>query len=229
MPRPPARARPGSAAPRAPSLRSRGSRGTGACADPGRPPRAAGRDRRHREQRSAAPAARRRRADRPPPGRSRVTPRPPDRRSALRLEPLLSARSYPASSCPTVRGITAEYDALIRDLPSMTSSDPRTARVVAPALVVYTCCAMPTTRPRLMITETDELAEALDAAAVRWPEVGSRRELLLRLVAQGRNRDRAGAGGRGRAPARGDPAHERGLDRRVRAWYLERLRDDWPA
>ena len=52
---------------------------------------------------------------------------------------------------------------------------------------------MPTTRPRLTITETDDVARALDAAAARWPEVGSRRELLLRLVAHGReaiDRDR---------------------------------------
>ena len=45
---------------------------------------------------------------------------------------------------------------------------------------------VPTTRPRLMITETDEVAAALDVAAARWPEVASRRELLLRLVEQGR-------------------------------------------
>ena len=45
---------------------------------------------------------------------------------------------------------------------------------------------MPTTRPRLTITETDEVAAALDAAAARWPDVRSRRELLLRLVEEGR-------------------------------------------
>jgi hypothetical protein len=43
---------------------------------------------------------------------------------------------------------------------------------------------MPTARPRLTITETDEVAQALDAAAARWPEVRSRRELLLLLVEQ---------------------------------------------
>ena len=52
---------------------------------------------------------------------------------------------------------------------------------------------MPTTRPRLTITETDELAAILDAAAARWPEIGSRRELLLRLVAGGPRRPRARA------------------------------------
>ena len=44
---------------------------------------------------------------------------------------------------------------------------------------------MPTTRPRLMITETEEVAASLNLAAARWSEVASRRELLLRLVEQG--------------------------------------------
>ena len=43
---------------------------------------------------------------------------------------------------------------------------------------------------RLMIKETGELAAALDVAAARWPDVTSRRELLLRLVEQGPRRDR---------------------------------------
>jgi hypothetical protein len=88
---------------------------------------------------------------------------------------------------------------------------------------------MPTSRPRLTITETDEVAAALDAAAARWPEVNSRRELLLRLVEQGR----------------GVIEHDRleQVDRRRQAitqtsgaltgafepGYLERLRDDWPS
>jgi hypothetical protein len=45
---------------------------------------------------------------------------------------------------------------------------------------------MATSRPRLTITETNELADTLDAAAARRPEIRSRRELLLRLVEQGR-------------------------------------------
>lgn len=44
---------------------------------------------------------------------------------------------------------------------------------------------MPTTRPRHQITETDEVAAALDAAARRWPDVTHRSELLRRLVAEG--------------------------------------------
>jgi hypothetical protein len=88
---------------------------------------------------------------------------------------------------------------------------------------------MPTTRPRLTITETDEVAEALDAAAARWPEIRSRRELLLRLIEQGRSvidRDRAEeADGRRHAIRRTSGA----LTGAYEPSYLERLRDDWPA
>ena len=88
---------------------------------------------------------------------------------------------------------------------------------------------MPTTRPRLTITETDELAEALDLAATRWPEAGSRRELLLRLVEQGRNaieRDRTEETERRRAAIRRTSGALTGA---YEPGYLERLRDDWPA
>lgn len=88
---------------------------------------------------------------------------------------------------------------------------------------------MPTTRPRLTITETDELAATLDAAAARWPEVRSRRELLLRLVEQGREvLDRE----RGEAAAHRREAIQRTSGALTGAYepgYLDRLRDDWPA
>jgi hypothetical protein len=45
---------------------------------------------------------------------------------------------------------------------------------------------MPTKRSRLSITETEEVAAALDGAAARWPDVRSRRQLVLRLVERGR-------------------------------------------
>ena len=73
---------------------------------------------------------------------------------------------------------------------------------------------MPTERPRLTITETDDVAEAIDLAAERWPETPSRRELLLRVVEQSRcviERERDGSG---RASAGGDPALEQRPDRR---------------
>ena len=44
---------------------------------------------------------------------------------------------------------------------------------------------MPTTKPRYTLTDTGHLAELLDAAARRWPEVADRKQLLLRLAEQG--------------------------------------------
>jgi hypothetical protein len=88
---------------------------------------------------------------------------------------------------------------------------------------------MPTTRPRLTITETDEVAAALDAAAARWPEVRSRRELLLRLVEQGRvviDRDRDDAAASRRDAIRRTSGALTGV---FEPEYLQRLRDDWPA
>jgi hypothetical protein len=87
---------------------------------------------------------------------------------------------------------------------------------------------MPTTRPRLTITETEDVAAALDAAAARWPEVGSRRELLLRLVEQGRgalDREQHEATERRRAAIQRTSGALTGVYERA---YLERLRDDWP-
>lgn len=43
---------------------------------------------------------------------------------------------------------------------------------------------MPTTRPRHQVTETPEIAHALDVAARRWPRE-PRSKLLLRLVRTG--------------------------------------------
>jgi hypothetical protein len=88
---------------------------------------------------------------------------------------------------------------------------------------------VPTTRPRLTITETDDLAATLDAAAARWPDVRSRRELLLRLVEQGRealDRERAEAAERRRDAVRRTSG---ALTGSYEPGYLDRLRDDWPA
>lgn len=43
---------------------------------------------------------------------------------------------------------------------------------------------VPTTRPRHLVTESDDLATALDAAAERWPGT-SRAQLLVRLALDG--------------------------------------------
>lgn len=44
---------------------------------------------------------------------------------------------------------------------------------------------MPTTHPRYTITDTGPVRELLDAAQRQWPEVGDRKELLLRLAQTG--------------------------------------------
>jgi hypothetical protein len=44
---------------------------------------------------------------------------------------------------------------------------------------------MPTTRPRYTVTDTGPLRGLLDDAQRRWPEIESRKELLLRLAETG--------------------------------------------
>jgi hypothetical protein len=44
---------------------------------------------------------------------------------------------------------------------------------------------VPTTKPRYTVTDTGHLAELLDAAARRWPDVVDRKQLLLRLAEEG--------------------------------------------
>lgn len=88
---------------------------------------------------------------------------------------------------------------------------------------------MPTTKPRHLITETDAVAAALDAAARVWPdEAHSRSRLLVRLIELGRqqladrqeqlvtNRLAAIDAAAGVATGAYGPG------------YLEELRRDWP-
>jgi hypothetical protein len=88
---------------------------------------------------------------------------------------------------------------------------------------------MPTTRPRHLITETDQIVRALDDAARRWPaDRGNRTKLLARLVEEGhhavlRQRDHDAA------------ARRAAVDRTSAALtgaycdgYLAELREDWP-
>ena len=87
---------------------------------------------------------------------------------------------------------------------------------------------MPTTRPRYQVTETREVAEALDRAAKRWPGE-PRSKLLLRLIQVGggilKHDERAEDGAHraavlassGRYPGAFGPD------------YLAELRADWPT
>ena len=87
---------------------------------------------------------------------------------------------------------------------------------------------MPTTRPRHFVTETDELALALDAAARRWPGV-SRAQVLVRLALEGdqaarRTREE---GRQSRLAALRE--HSGTLTGVYEPDYLRRLREDWPT
>lgn len=81
-----------------------------------------------------------------------------------------------------------------------------------------------------MITETDDVARALDDAARRWPaESGNRSELLRRLVAEGH---RAVLDEAGQLVAERRDALRRTsgvLTGVYGADYLTGLRADWPA
>ncbi|MGC5615024.1 hypothetical protein [Georgenia sp. Z1491] len=87
---------------------------------------------------------------------------------------------------------------------------------------------MPTTRPRHQVTETDEVARALDVAARRWPRE-SRSRLLVRLVQTGSEaleEERAGRVRRRLAAIEatsGSYAEAFGDD------HLDELRRDWPT
>jgi hypothetical protein len=88
---------------------------------------------------------------------------------------------------------------------------------------------MPSRRPRLTITDSGAVAEALDEAASHWPEVRSRRELLLRLIERGR---RAIAQDEADARERRKNAIERVRGSMTGVYqpsYREDLRDEWPA
>jgi hypothetical protein len=88
---------------------------------------------------------------------------------------------------------------------------------------------MPTTRPRHVITESDEVTQALDVAAKRWPEDRDRpAKLVLHLIREG-------------CRAVGETTGQIATDRKKALrrtsglltgvygpGYLDRLRRDWP-
>jgi hypothetical protein len=89
---------------------------------------------------------------------------------------------------------------------------------------------MPTTRPRHLITETDQVAQALDDAARRWPEDReSRAKLLVHLVEEGHRALLDQVDDRRRARLAAIKRTSGALSGVYDADYLERLREDWPA
>jgi hypothetical protein len=87
---------------------------------------------------------------------------------------------------------------------------------------------MPTSRPRHLVTETDDLRAALDAAAQRWPGL-TRPQLLVRLALVG---SQAGEDDEARRRSERVDAVRRHAGAATGAYgedYLARLRGDWPA
>jgi hypothetical protein len=89
---------------------------------------------------------------------------------------------------------------------------------------------MPTARRRHIVTETDEIASALDDAARRWPDDrASRAKLLVNLVREGHrvlsdeNVKQAAARREAISRTSGVLTHTYSAD------YRDALRDDWPA
>jgi hypothetical protein len=86
---------------------------------------------------------------------------------------------------------------------------------------------MPTTRPRHLVTETDELAEALTAAAERWPGV-SRSQLLVRLALEGHRAAQVEHRARHERRLAAVEVHSGSLTGVYGSGYLKTLREDWP-
>ncbi len=89
---------------------------------------------------------------------------------------------------------------------------------------------MPTVRPRHVITETDQIARALEEAVKRWPDEGhNRARLLVRLVEEG-HRAVARQNEHTEASRRAAVTRTRGVATgSYGADYLRSLGDDWPA
>jgi hypothetical protein len=87
---------------------------------------------------------------------------------------------------------------------------------------------MPTTRPRHFVTETDDLAEALNAAAARWPDL-SRAQLLVRLALEGHRAALQAHDERRRQRLAAVHRHSGMLTGTYGPDYLPRLREEWPA
>ena len=79
-----------------------------------------------------------------------------------------------------------------------------------------------------MVTETDELAAVLDAAAARYPGL-SRAKLLTRLALEGHGVDEQAQGERRRQRLDVLRARSGSLTGAYGPRYLEQLRQEWPA
>ncbi len=87
---------------------------------------------------------------------------------------------------------------------------------------------MPTTRPRHFVTETDDLARALDAAAPRWPGL-SRAQVLVRLALEGHQAAQQAHEDRRRRRLSALRKHSGMLSGVYGPDYLCELREEWPT
>lgn len=87
---------------------------------------------------------------------------------------------------------------------------------------------MPTTRPRHFVTETDDLADALNAAASRWPGL-SRGQLLVQLALEGHRAAQQNHDDRRRRRLAAVHEHSGILTGAYGPDYLQRLGEEWPA
>lgn len=87
---------------------------------------------------------------------------------------------------------------------------------------------MPTARPRHFVTETDDLAAALDVAATRWPDL-SRAQLLVKLALQGHQAAQLAHEERHRRRLAAVGEHSGTLTGVYSSDYLDQLRAEWPA
>lgn len=89
---------------------------------------------------------------------------------------------------------------------------------------------MPTVRARHMVTETDEIASAINAAAEVWPELKAERaELLRRLIAEGAKSVSGQAATWREQRAEHIRAASGALTGTWPANWRDELRDEWPA
>lgn len=88
---------------------------------------------------------------------------------------------------------------------------------------------VPTTRPRHLITESDDLARALDDAARRWPEDRhSRAKLLVHLAEEGHRALIAGSQRKRSRRLAAIQSTSGALSGTYGPDYLKQLREDWP-
>lgn len=87
---------------------------------------------------------------------------------------------------------------------------------------------MPTARPRHFVTETDDLAAALDDAARRWPGL-SRAKLLVRLALEGHHAARLAQDERRNRRLEAVRKHSGCLTGAYGPDYLQHLREEWPS